>query len=214
MRIIFARHGNTFAPGDRVVWIGAGDDVPLVAKGRKQARRVAQALAAARVAPERIFCASLRRTREHAEIIARELGLDAAPVADRRLNEIDYGTWAGRTSAELAERPGLEAQIKAWSEADVWPRDAGWDSSEAEIRRAAADFMNDITGEYHEHEVLLVVTSNGVLRFFPRSVGLVRTEAAERKSFQMKTGHVGVMACRKERFSLACWNVPPEAIVL
>ncbi len=41
MRILFARHGNTFAPGDNVVCVGRETDLALVERGFEQARAVA-----------------------------------------------------------------------------------------------------------------------------------------------------------------------------
>ena len=33
IELLLVRHGNTFAPGDRVVWVGKGQDLPLVESG-------------------------------------------------------------------------------------------------------------------------------------------------------------------------------------
>ena len=43
-KILLARHGNTFGPGDRIVWVGAQEDLPLVEKGEEQARALGNAL--------------------------------------------------------------------------------------------------------------------------------------------------------------------------
>ena len=33
MRLILARHGNTFEAGETPVWVGAREDLPLTARG-------------------------------------------------------------------------------------------------------------------------------------------------------------------------------------
>ena len=50
MDILFARHGNTFGPGDKVVWVGRETDLPLVEKGLAQAEAAGQALVRAGLA--------------------------------------------------------------------------------------------------------------------------------------------------------------------
>ena len=39
MRLILSRHGNTFSPGEKAVWVGRRSDLPLVEEGRRQAVR-------------------------------------------------------------------------------------------------------------------------------------------------------------------------------
>lgn len=55
-KILLARHGNTFGPGDTPVWVGAKEDLPLVESGEAQARALGEALAAAGLTPGRIVC--------------------------------------------------------------------------------------------------------------------------------------------------------------
>ena len=39
MKLILARHGNTFGPQDKVTWVGSTNDLPLVEEGLAQAQR-------------------------------------------------------------------------------------------------------------------------------------------------------------------------------
>ncbi len=213
MQILLARHGNTFAPGDKAVWVGRETDLPLVEKGVEQAHAAAAALKARRLFPTRVFCGTLRRTRRFAEIIIEDLGTGLAPMVDPRLDEIDYGRWAGKTAREIAEDFGQEELLRRWNEADVWPVGAGWGSGEAEILGAVKGFLEDIRTRYGAHDRLLVVSSSGILRFMPRLLGLVPAGEPER-SFHMKTGHVGVIAYREGTFELKCWDVSPGDIAI
>jgi probable phosphoglycerate mutase len=206
MQILFARHGNTFAPGDRVVWVGRETDLPLVEKGLAQAVAVAEALGRAGLVPDAIFAASLARTRRSAEIVAETLGV-APPFVDDRLDELDYGRWAGRTSAEIeAEGPGMAEMAAAWNQADCWPEQAGWGSRKDEVMAALQAFVQDrLTGGGPCRP--LVVSSNGILRFLPR---LLLSRVDERPSFKMRTGHLGVV----EDGAVRCWDTAPANFVL
>lgn len=206
--LLFARHGNTFAPGDKVVWVGRETDLPLVEKGLQQAAAAAEALRRKGLIPDAIYCASLRRTRRFAEIVADVLGL-CAPQIDGRLDELDYGSWAGRSNDEiLAADPGAAAAMEGWNSADIWPAQAGWVSQKEAVMGALRDFAADrLTPGLHERP--LVVSSNGILRFLPR---LLLEKDAQLPSFKMRTGHLGLIERRNGEASLGAWDTPPEAL--
>ena len=204
--LLFARHGNTFAPGDKVVWVGRETDLPLVEKGLQQAAAAAEAFRRKRLIPDVIYCASLQRTRRFAEIVADVLQI-CAPVVDGRLDELDYGSWAGRSNDEiLAADPGAAAAMEAWNAADVWPAQAGWVSERETVMAALADFAGDcLTGGRHERP--LVVSSNGTLRFLPR---LLLEKDDQLPSFKMRTGHLGLIVRRNGGTRLGAWDSSPE----
>jgi len=205
MEILFARHGNTFNPGDKVVWVGRETDLPLVEKGLAQAAAVACALRSADLIPDAIYAASLKRTRRFAEIIAETLGL-GAPIIDSRLDELDYGRWAGRTNDEIAkDDPAALAAMDAWNRFDRWPETAGWVSRQADVQAAIGQFAVDrLTPGGHRRP--LIVSSNGILRFLPR---VLLAPMAQRESFKMGTGHLGVIDCQDGEACLRCWDTAP-----
>ncbi len=208
MEILFARHGNTFDPGDRVVWVGRETDLPLVEKGLAQASAAAEALRRTGRIPDVIFTASLKRTRRFAEIVAATLGLPP-PVIDGRLDEVDYGRWAGRTNDEIAaDAPSAQAAMEAWNSSDAWPAEAGWISRKDEILQAVWDFAGERLGEAAANRPL-VVSSNGILRFLPRAL---LPAAAHRASFKMKTGALGIIDREGGEARLRCWDVKPEEL--
>jgi probable phosphoglycerate mutase len=139
--LLFARHGNTFGPGDKVVWVGRETDLPLVEKGREQALALATALQRRGWRPQAIYCAGLSRTRASAEIIASHLGV-AEPIVDTRLDELDYGGWAARSNDEIiAADPSAAAAMAAWNQHDRWPERAGWRSDQGAVMAGLADFV-------------------------------------------------------------------------
>ncbi len=212
MDILCARHGNTFGPGDKVVWVGRETDLPLVDKGWAQARAFGAALARLDLRPDRIYCASLRRTREFAAGVIEVLGTGApAPLVDDRLDEIHYGAWAGLTAEEIVERdPAAAARLEAWSARDTWPTDAGWVTTEPDMRSAIEGFVAEVIAPAGgTNQRILVVSSNGVLRFLPRVLGAA---SPDHPSYVMKTGHAGRIIGDPGAFRLDYWNRAPEGL--
>ncbi len=204
--LLFARHGNTFGPGDKVVWVGRETDLPLVEKGLEQAANAAEALRRKDLIPDAIYCASLLRTRRFAEIVAEKLGLPA-PVIDHRLDELDYGAWAGRSNDEiLALDPTVSAAIEAWNAGDIWPANAGWVSRYEMVIAGLRSFAEDKLAPGLHHRPL-VVSSNGILRFLPR---LLLDSSALLPSFKMRTGHLGLIQREAESAQLGCWDKAPD----
>lgn len=186
MDILFARHGNTFGPGDRVVWVGRETDLPLVARGEEQAREAAVALERCGLVPGVIYSGTLKRTRGFAGIVALALGV-TEHIIDPRLDEVDYGSWAGKSSEDISALPGGLAALTAWQKQDVWPEGAGWGSSKAAVLADLGAFLCDLTTSAPQRP--LVVSSNGILRFAPRLLN----PAVDGVSYQLKTGALGAM---------------------
>jgi len=205
VNLIFARHGNTFGPGDKVVWVGRETDLPLVARGEEQASEAAEALRSAGLVPTSVTSGTLKRTRGFAGIVRDALCPQVTAAQDPRLDEIDYGAWAGLSSEEIAALPGGTAMAEAWQKEDVWPEGAGWRSTQAEILDALRSFLDDVLASAKDGETRLIVSSNGTLRFVPRLLGIAEPGV----SYQMKTGHLGLVRREQGRLRLACWNAKP-----
>jgi len=97
--LTLVRHGETSANLDGV-WHGS-TDTPLTARGRVQAKRVADYLGAEHRDSSAIYSSDLQRARHTADAIAGALGL--ALRLDAELREFDLGEWEGRSFAELFE---------------------------------------------------------------------------------------------------------------
>jgi len=122
VRIVLARHGET-------EWSALGrhtgrTDVPLTETGREQARRLGRALAG------RIFTRVVASPLSRAAETAKLAGFGDRMTLDDDLREWDYGTYEGRTSAEIrknrpdwaiwtGEVPGGEAIAAVAARADV-----------------------------------------------------------------------------------------------
>ncbi|HJQ74049.1 MAG TPA: histidine phosphatase family protein [Gaiellaceae bacterium] len=92
--LLLVRHGETDWNADGR--LQGQTDRPLSEFGRRQARQLADELAAEEL--EAIYASDLSRARETAEIVGERLGLPV--VLDADLREKDWGTWEGLTSVE------------------------------------------------------------------------------------------------------------------
>ncbi len=212
MDILCVRHGNTFESGERVVYVGGKDDPPLTQEGETQARDLAIALARARVPIAGVFCAPLKRTRRFAEIVALSLALPLLPEADKRLIEIDYGDWTGRTNEEIASALGQGAALSQWNEAGVWPQNAKWAESEAALKARVAAFRAMLRERFSPADTVLVVSSNGVLRYLARDALGETAKSDPRFPFKMRTGRVGRIREQGGKCEILYWNrAPAEA---
>ncbi len=95
--IAFVRHGETAPNRDGLV-LGSRADPGLTEEGKRQAARLAEALAAQGV--KSIITSPLGRARETAAAIAAACGLE--PEIDARLLEVDWGAWEGRPVGAIA----------------------------------------------------------------------------------------------------------------
>jgi broad specificity phosphatase PhoE len=106
-RVWLVRHGATTAPPDTA--IGA-TDLPLSDEGLEQARILAADLASRPLV--RVLSSDLRRALSTADVIAaaHHLVAETTPA----LREIDFGSWEGRSLADLwSEEPRA---AKAWED--------------------------------------------------------------------------------------------------
>jgi alpha-ribazole phosphatase len=91
------RHGDTSQAAEGIF---SGDlDPPLTASGLAQAERVG--ILARSLGVTALYCSPKQRARLTAEPVARACGL--RPVVDEGLREIAYGSWEGRTEAEVKQ---------------------------------------------------------------------------------------------------------------
>lgn len=206
MHLILVRHGNTFGPADKVVWVGARTDLDLVEKGREQAAAVAAGLKTAGLRPCRIYAGPLKRTRQTAEIISADQGLAADKIViSDDLREIDYGSWEARSNDEIRAEVGDQV-IEDWQKRSVWPEGFGWQPGEAGVINGWKRLLVRIRKENADDSVVLVVSSNGIFRLVAKSLGLSATEA------KMNTGAVAHLVGDGFGFSVKAWNVAPAEL--
>ncbi|MEN0653515.1 MULTISPECIES: histidine phosphatase family protein [Hyphobacterium] len=198
--LLLARHGNTFGPGETPVWVGAKEDLPLVEKGEAQAESLGKALQSSGVKLDRIITGPLRRTRRAADIVAARINFTGPIEIDERLKEIDYGPWGGKSDEEIIAAWG-EAALAGWRDHHDFPEGAGWSPSPATLKANAMAVLNDAR---RSSGTVLVVTSNGILRFFHAALGFDGDA-------KVKTGHVGAADLTPAGDSPRFWNLDPAS---
>ena len=209
MLLILARHGNTFDAGDKVVWVGARTDLPLTAKGREQAAALGSALGTIAPSIKRIVAGPLKRTQEHAAIAAAKIGLDGAVETDERLREIDYGLWEAK-SAEEIDALGGKAEQAAWNKQGAWPKSPGWSPLEKTIASNIARLANELAATLDSDDAALIVTSNGILKFFLKLVPGAFEEMAGKGALKVATGACSALQRDEKGWRVLFWNRLPQ----
>lgn len=204
-RIIIARHGNTFAKGQTPLRVGAKTDLPLVETER--GTNIGKYLKKLVLYPSAVFAAPLHRTMETARLAIAALDRDIPLIEDKRFTEIDYGPDEAKTEEEVIARIGQKA-MDDWNSNAVVPE--GWNVSVNGIIKAWKDFAEEVERDYHGKNVL-VVSSNGIIRFAPHLTGNFKKFA---ESFDIKVGTGGVCVLEKEdgdkHWTVASWGVKPK----
>lgn len=97
-RILLARHGET--PATRHHLLLGRRELQLTERGRRQAERLADAVADAGLAG--LYASPSGRTMQTAAIVGGRIGLRT--IVDERLSETHKGRWEGRRRAEVKAR--------------------------------------------------------------------------------------------------------------
>ncbi|MCA9803127.1 MAG: histidine phosphatase family protein [Cyanobacteria bacterium HKST-UBA02] len=212
MLLLLSRHGNTFDPGDRIYWVGSGENPPLVEKGREQADSLGRALAEAG-RPAAIYSGPLRRCVEYGEIVNKHFSEPLPIVVDSRLNELDYGGWSGLTDGEVAERFGQDS-LDGWNKRCQWPSRGDWAGSPEAVFQEVQSFVAELKSKFEgdQNALVLAITSNGVLRYFLK---LAEREFASRVAngtFKVATGRICLLDLAGDA-GVQLWDAAPAELL-
>ncbi len=204
-RIIIARHGNTFTKDQTPLRVGARTDLPLVETER--GTNIGKYLKMRTLIPSAVFASPLKRTTETARLAIAALDKDIPLIGDARFTEIDYGPDEGKTEDEVIARIGQEA-LDAWNDNAQVPE--GWNVSPDEIIKAWKSFAAEVERDY-QGKTVLVVSSNGVIRFAPYLTGNFQKFSEE---FNIKVGTGAVCILEKEDgdryWTVREWGIKPK----
>jgi len=203
-KLIIARHGNTFAPGDTPTRVGARTDLPLVEKGREQARALGRYLKEHGMIPDVVYSSTLQRTHETAKLAIAESGVTNPVFQLEIFDEVDYGPDENQPEAAVIERIGAQA-IRDWDEQAIVPE--GWKIDPAQVIQNWQDFASQISA-HDDGETALVVTSNGIARFAPHITGDFEG-FRERFPLKLSTGALGILECTDGQWEVKDWNIRP-----
>ncbi len=147
---VLLRHGETALTPEKRFSGSGGSDPELSEKGRWQAERAAEALAA-RGTVQAVVSSPMLRTRQTAEAVALRLGLDLR--IEEGLRELDFGDWEGLTFAEVQER--YPDDLSAWL-ASTKAKPTGGSESFATLTHRVGMARDKILARYPGKTVLVV----------------------------------------------------------
>ena len=142
MKIYLLRHGEYENPLQ--VMPGRSDGFPLSEEGKEQARQAGQILQDKNIAY--IFSSPILRTRQTAEIVAKEINFAGTIENDDRLIEMEVGQYTNLPLDEFRNSGFYN---------DIINVPSGIESMES-ISKRMINFLTDITEKYKEN--ILVVT--------------------------------------------------------
>ncbi|MCX7616118.1 MAG: class I tRNA ligase family protein [Patescibacteria group bacterium] len=121
------------------------DRIGLTSKGKKQAQQVAKKLKKEGV--DLIFSSDFRRTRETAEIIAKELGIKKV-IFDERLREINVGIFHGHNVQDYHTYfPSYQDKFQKQPEKGESLKD---------VSKRVWNFVKEVEKKYHGKKILIV----------------------------------------------------------
>lgn len=204
-RLIIARHGNTFTKDQTPTRVGGRTDLALVETER--GTNVGKYLKEKGLIPVKAFAAPLKRTTDTAKLALAELGGNIPLEMDDSFVEIDYGPDENKPEDEVVTRIGQDA-MDNWNQNAVVPQ--GWKVSVEGIINTWNSFAKKIEKEFKD-ETVLVVSSNGIIRFAPHLTGDFEGFIRE-NDIKVTTG--GVCVFEKEAtdkyWKCTEWNVKPK----
>jgi probable phosphoglycerate mutase len=199
-RVVMIRHGETDWNRDRR--IQGQTDTALSALGRLQARAIGQRLLRERF--DAIYASDLARAWDTAQAIAQAAIAERPdaplPVADRRLREMDFGEWEGKTSAEIAlSHPDAHFQSKS-RDADF--RIPGGESFRDLHDRAVACLHSLV--EVHAGQSICVVAHGGILDMMYRHTHAIALD--QPRVFSLYNAAYNCLEHSGGRFRLEVWG--------
>ncbi len=129
---------------------------PLTEKGRAQAVAAARELASAKI--DLMYVSPFARSMETAEIVARELGIDAANIiTDERIREIDAGELCGKPLEEFLTYRANHSYDEAFPGGE----------SHADAKRRFGEFLYDVNAKCEGKTILIVTHGIGLEMLMP-----------------------------------------------
>lgn len=205
-RLLIARHGNTFAPGDVVTRVGT-TDLPLVESGLKQGRLLGDYLHQHQLMPDVIFTSRLQRAIQTAAQAQQSMHTSLAINTLEIFNEIDYGPDENQPEEKVVARIGADA-LADWEASATVPQ--GWNVKPQEIIHNWKTFADDLLKKF-SGKTILVVTSNGIARFAPYLTGDFAA-FSKQHGIKISTGAVCLFENTLPESLWQCvqWNIKPR----
>lgn len=186
--LFLIRHGETEWTKERR--FQGSSDIPLTKRGMKQAKAVAECLK--RYGIDRIYASPLGRARQTAAPIARLLRKKIN--YDKRLRELGFGVWEGRTSRELLS--DKKSQYAKWCLGKIVTPKRGEKISD--FRKRVRSFLSDVTRQRSSASAkkIAVVTHGGPVKIILFEA--LRLPFRSLWSFRIETASISVLGIGKD----------------
>ena len=153
--LFLIRHGET--PWTQERRFQGATNTHLTARGKKQAAAIARCLKPYGI--HRVYASDLWRARETAAFISKSVRKKV--VHDKRLRELSFGKWEGRTAIDLMK--DKKSGYANWCRGIKMSPPAG--ESVAAIRKRVRNFLKEISRK-HEGKKIAIVTHGGPVKIF------------------------------------------------
>ena len=151
--LILIRHGET--QWTKLQKFQGSTDTRLTSKGRRQAYAIAKALKSSGI--QHLYCSTLSRAKDTAEIIRRSIRKKVR--TDGRLNELNFGHWEGKSRQQLLkERDPIYAR---WTRGQLLTPTRG--ESLQSMRKRSGNFIARCL-KSHKGKRIAVVAHGGTIK--------------------------------------------------
>jgi isoleucyl-tRNA synthetase len=164
------RHGESISNTKNEISAITGANDSLTEKGEQQVSDSAKFLKKEKI--DVIITSPFLRTKQTAEIIAKEIGFEGEIIEDSRIGEMQVSDWNGKTWREyISQFTRQERFEKHIGNAENWE----------DVHQRAAGFMFDIDKKYENKNILIVSHGGPVTLIMYAALGLTNKELVASK---------------------------------
>jgi len=161
------RHGESENNAQNIMNGAVENPFHLTPKGKNQALEAAKWLKDKKI--DLIFTSPFMRTRETADLIAKQLGLDSSHViTEPSICELKIGVWEGHPFAEFQ---------KKFAHADRFVTRFEGGESYVDLKKRMGDFLYNLEKKYSGKNILIVSHDSPLFLLTAATRGLTRKEA-------------------------------------
>ncbi|MEM6902408.1 MAG: hypothetical protein AAF556_04130, partial [Pseudomonadota bacterium] len=104
--------------------------------------------------------------------------------------------------------------VHGWNARGQWPERGDWQPELSDLRRDLKLLVNEINGATNPHETVLIISSNGILRFFLDMVPGAFALRARDESLKTATGAISAIGSDGGAWVEQFWNQKPSVEAL
>lgn len=149
MEVVILRHGTTDLNKAAMIQ-GSSVDPNLSVEGRKFAEKAAENFDSSEF--DAVYASPLKRAQETARIF---VGDDTPIVTDKRLEELDYGSWDGQSSRELKKKYPDAFDVQGLT-TDGMYNHADDIETRKDFENRLADFFEELYQKHPDEKILVV----------------------------------------------------------